>query len=193
MEKATSNDKKELSALSYVIGGMSFIPILGIVFGLIAIIHGLGTSKLGGRKLAILGSCGIAVTLLYSGWVYYSAFGNEDFMAEVTKDRLTSLVQEIEFYKINNGRYPTSLEILQKSLLGKSDHLVYEPSNPIKFDVVEPAYFHYALEGDSHYYLLGVGSDQTPYTNDDVLPNLKIEENSGIGLKVHSSSLGQKT
>ena len=192
MEKVARNDKKGLSTFSYVIGGLSFIPVLGIPFGLIAIVYGLGTSKIGGKKLAIMGSCGIALTLLYSSWIYYSAFYDEELMAEVSQNQLTSLVHAIEFYKTNNGHYPKSLKELQNSLPEDSIPLVYDPMDAMKFDVVEPAFYHYVLEGDSHYYLLGVGTDNKPYTRDDVLPDLQIGENSGIGLIKRSISLPKK-
>jgi hypothetical protein len=52
--------QEKLGAFPYVIGGLSFIPMLGVLFGVIAIIWGLVTKKLGGKKLAIVGACGIA-------------------------------------------------------------------------------------------------------------------------------------
>ena len=49
-------------------------------------------------------------------------------------------------------------------------------------------YFYYELVDDSHYYLLGVGADEKPYTNDDVLPKINIKKNSKIGLLIHDGS-----
>lgn len=44
------------------------------------------------------------------------------------------------------------------------------------------------LEDDSHYYLLAVGPDEKPYTSDDLVPNIEIKKNSGIGLLIHEGS-----
>ncbi len=49
---------------------------------------------------------------------------------------------------------------------------------------VEPRYYHYQLESESHYYLLGVGPDENPYTKDDLLPDIAVKENSRIELLV---------
>ena len=52
----------------------------------------------------------------------------------------------------------------------------------------ERRHYHYELIDDSHYYLLGVGADEKPFTNDDVLPNIELKKNSGIGLLIHEGS-----
>ena len=45
---------RDLGTLPFVLGGMSFIPLVGVLFGLIAITWGLITRRSGGRKLALI-------------------------------------------------------------------------------------------------------------------------------------------
>lgn len=40
-----SEKKEKLGTFPFVIGGMSFIPLLGVVFGLVAIVWGLFSKK----------------------------------------------------------------------------------------------------------------------------------------------------
>ncbi|RYG97371.1 MAG: hypothetical protein EON58_09920 [Alphaproteobacteria bacterium] len=59
-----STSQEKLGTFPRVIGGMSYIPLLGVPFGIIAIIWGLVTKKLGGKRLAAIGAGGIAVTVV---------------------------------------------------------------------------------------------------------------------------------
>ncbi len=69
------NEKKEkLGVFPYVVGVISFIPGIGILFGFIAIIWGIVTKKLGGRKLVIIGSCGIGLSVILYGTLFYFGF-----------------------------------------------------------------------------------------------------------------------
>ena len=46
-----NHEQEKLGTFPFVIGGVSFIPGIGIIFGIIAIIWGLVTKKLGGKKI----------------------------------------------------------------------------------------------------------------------------------------------
>lgn len=186
-----NEEQEKLSTFPYVLGGASFIPGIGIIFGIIAITWGLVTKKHGGKKLAIIGACGIGLSAIIYGSLFYFGFvirGGvyDDLRAELSKNTITSLVQTIEFYKIQNGNYPDSLEVLKKSLPEDSIVFVHDPA------VVqiggEPRYYHYEKIDQDHYYLLGVGLDGQPYTSDDVLPNIEINQNSDVGLLIHQDS-----
>jgi len=108
--------------------------------------------------------------------------GNQYFVTPT----ITSLVQAIEFYKVQNGQYPESLEELRKSLPENSMVFIFDPTDAQIGG--EPRYYHYELQDESHYYLLGVGPDEKPYTSDDVLPNIEVKEDGGIGLLIHEDS-----
>ena len=183
-----SEEQERLGIFPYVIGGVSFIPGIGIIFGIVAIIWGLVTKKLGGKKLAIIGVCGIGFSVILFGSLFYFGFVQrggvyDDLRAQLSKSTITSLVQAIEFYKVQNGQYPESLEVLRKSLAENSIVLVFDPTH-VQIGG-EPRYYHYELKDESHYYLLGVGPDEKPYTSDDVLPNVEVRKDSRIGLLIH--------
>lgn len=186
------NDEHEkLGTFPFVIGGVSFIPGIGIIFGIIAIIWGLVTKKLGGKKLAIVGACGIGFSVILYGSLFYFGFVQrggvyDDLRVQLSKNTITSLVQAIEFYKTQNGHYPQSLEVLRQSLPENSMVFIHDPTDVQMGG--EPRYYHYELKNQGHYYLLGVGPDGQPYTSDDVLPNIEVNQNSGVGLLIHQGS-----
>jgi len=186
-----SEDQNKLGTFPFVIAGVSFIPLIGVVFGIIAIVWGLVTNKIGGKKLALIGACGIGFSVFLYGSLFYFGFVQkggvyDDLRAELSKTTITSLVQSIEFYKAQNGEYPETLEVLHKSMPKNSTVFIFDPTD-IQIGG-EPRYFHYELYEKSHYYLLAVGPDNKPYTSDDVLPNIEIKENSSIGLLIHDGS-----
>jgi len=189
--ESKSEEQERLGVLPYVIGGVSFIPGVGIIFGIIAITWGLVTKKLGGKKLAMIGACGIGLSVvLYSSLFYFGFYHRggvfDDLRAQLGESTITSLVQAIEFYKVQNGQYPESLEELRKSLPENSMVFIFDPTDAQIGG--EPRYYHYELQDESHYYLLGVGPDEKPYTSDDVLPNIEVKEDGGIGLLIHEDS-----
>lgn len=99
---------------------------------------------------------------------------------------ITSLVSEIELYNTQNGKYPETLEAFHKSLPDTGNTVfVFDPT---RVAMGKQRYFHYELVDKSHYYLLGVGADEKPYTSDDVLPDIELKKNSKIGLLIHEGS-----
>ncbi len=186
-----SEEQEKLGIFPFVIGGVSFIPGVGVIFGIIAIIWGLVTKKVGGKKLAVIGTCGIGFSVILYGALFYFGFVQrggvyDDLRVQLSKNTITSLVQAIEFYKTQNGQYPESLEVLRKSLPENSMVFVHDPTQVQMGG--EPRYYYYELEDQEHYYLLGVGPDEQPYTSDDVLPNIEINLNGGVGLLIHQGS-----
>ena len=185
---ATSNpDPEKLGTGAYVIGGMSFIPLIGVVFGIAAIAIGLSTGKPGGKRLAAIGAAGIACTIVLYGSLFYFGFvqrgGIYDHLRdELAQTEINSLVQSIEFYKVQNGKYPDSLEALRQSLPKDSFVQVFDPSDMRMSG--RSRYFFYQRVGDDHYYLRGVGADGTPFTADDVVPQIPVTQGSKLGLLI---------
>mgnify|MGYP001051324413 CR=1 FL=1 len=110
--------KDSAGCLGYVIGGMSFIPLIGVLFGIIAIVWGFKAKY---PKLKYVGSAGILFTVILYGSLGYFGFVQEDGVYDelrgtMAKSQLTTAVQAIEFYKVQNGNYPESLQVLQESL-----------------------------------------------------------------------------
>ena len=186
-----SEKQEKLGALPYIVGGISFIPAIGILFGIISIVWGLVTKKSGGKTLAIIGASGIGFSIIIYGALFYFSFVQkggiyDELRAQLAKSTLTSLVQAIEFYKVQNGHYPDSLKTLKNSQPKNAMVFVFDPTQ-VKIGG-KPHYFYYKLKDPSHYYLLGVGPDGKPFTSDDILPDIKAMPNSSIGLLIYKGS-----
>ena len=176
---------KRPSTLAYIIGGMSFIPLIGVLFGIISIIWGFATSKTGGKRIAFMGLAGICLTIVLYGALFYFGFVQrggvyDDLRKKFAQSTLNSLIPTIEYYKIQHGQYPESLKELQQSLPKDSFTFVFDPSSP---NIASgPKYFFYERVGKDHYYLRSVGPDGQPFTADDIVPALTPAEASKTGL-----------
>lgn len=187
MVEMESSKSDKLGILPYVIGGMSFIPAIGVLFGVVAIVWGLTTRKFGGRRLAAVGAAGIGFTVVLYGALFY--FGTvrrggiyDELRARLAQGMINSLVPAIEFYKIQNGAYPESLKILQDSLPKDSFVSVVDPS-VVTFGG-EPRYFSYERVGQDHYYLRGLGPDGRQFTADDIVPEIPSTAGGKTGLLI---------
>jgi len=183
--------KEKLGVFPYVIAGLSFIPLIGVIFGIVAIVWGMVTTKLGGRTLAFLGAGGILFTIIIYSALFYFGFQQrgglyDDLRQTMAKSNLLQVVQSIEFYKLQNGNYPDSLETLKESLPENSMVFIFDVTD--MNSTGKPRYYHYKLIDASSYYLLGVGIDGKPFTADDIVPKLEVNEGSNIGLKVDFNS-----
>ena len=179
--------KEKLGVFPYVVGGISYIPLIGVPIGVITIIYGVITRKRGGMLLALIGAGGIAFTILiYSGLFYFGFVQRggifDKLKIELAETTITSLVRDIEFYKTQNGAYPTSLKALLASF---PDTYVFDPTQ-VKVGNKQQRFFYYHLVGDAHYYLLGVGADGEAFTSDDIYPNVEVGPDSGVGLLIRN-------
>jgi hypothetical protein len=165
--------------LAFVIGGLSFIPLVGVIFGIISIIWGFAVKS---TKLKIIGSAGIAVTvILYSSLGYFGSVQEggvyDELRQKLATTQLNGAIQAIEFYKVQKGVYPKSLEELKESLPENSMVFLFDPT---QIDAKEGAYYFYDLLDADHYHIRALGRDGILNTEDDVLPP-KIDN---IGLVV---------
>ena len=141
----------------------------------------------------MIGAGGIAFTVVlcavffYVGFVQRGGFFDET-RVKAAESTLTSLVQAIEFYKIQTGRYPGSLEELRKTFPQNFLVSVFDPTDVRMSGKLR--YFHYELVDNDHYYLLGVGPDGQPFTDDDILPKVETGPGSKIGLLMKHGSKG---
>lgn len=163
-----SNDSS--GCLGYIVGGMSFIPLIGVFFGIIAIIWGF---KAKNSKLKYVGSAGILFTVILYGSLGYFGFVQENgvydnLRATMAKTQLTGAVQAIEFYKIQNGEYPDSLVTLQKSLPVNSMVSLHD-SAQVNMD--EMKLYYYKLINNNSYHIRSYGRDGLINTKDDILPS----------------------
>lgn len=164
----------------YAFGAASFVPLLGVIVGIIAIAIGLGSRKTGGRLLALLGAGGIAFSVLLYGSLFYFGFVQrggvyDGLRAQMAQSTINALVPQIEFYRLQHGSYPPSLDALRKASPGQQMLPTFDPSTPL------PRPFHYQRVGDDHYYLFGLGPDGKPFTADDLQPTVDVSKGSRVG------------
>ena len=149
--------------------------MIGVRFGIVAIVWGLVSQKKGSKALALVGAGGIAFTLVLCGGLF--SFGMihrdgvyDELRQKLAEQQLGQLVQSIEFYKVANGDYPTSLQQLQEAVGEKTTIFIHDPTD-VKI-VTGPRYFYYELVGTDRYYLRSVGPDGQPLTADDIVPTV---------------------
>jgi hypothetical protein len=156
---------------------MSFIPLIGIIFGLITITWGLFTKRRGGKWLALVGTGGIASSAFLYGGLFYFGFVQrggvyDDLRAKMAQNNLNSLVQTIEFYKITHGEYPDSLATLKGSQQkGSLDSVLLFDPRVFKAKG-EANYFYYQRVDSDHYYLRGVAPDGKPFSPGALVPQV---------------------
>jgi hypothetical protein len=177
---------EKLTATHYICGVLSFIPLLGILFGLIAIIMGFLAKMRAGKWLALVGACGIAFTIALYGSLIYFGFAQRGGMADemrsnMTQTALYTCVAYIELHRLQHGEYPASIQALRDAMpagtmINTMDMSIIRLSGP-------PKDFYYQRSDDgAHYYLRGVGDDDQAFTADDILPTINQSDITKTGL-----------
>ncbi len=183
-------EQEKIGCLPYVISGLSFIPLLGVLFGLIVIVWGIIKRKVGGWKLVIIGTLGILLTVVLYGTLFYKGFIERDgvfdeLSGQLAQTQLTDLVKHIEYYKIQNGYYPVKLEELQPEDSEKINSFVFihDAANK-KLKITEQVlYFYKPINDGQNYHLFSSGIDGVPYTADDIHPVVATTEMNKIGYR----------
>jgi hypothetical protein len=158
----------------YKRGWLGLIPLVGAFAG--AALIALGIFRYRDRKLALIGAAGCLFTvLIYSAmfWFFFRSQTGREEWSEMAKKELRSLVKDIEFYKLQYGVYPDSLE-----QLNSRDDIVWihDPLSP-----GSKAKFNYIRIG-SRYKVFSSGLDNLPGTGDDLYPGIIVPDSSKIGL-----------
>lgn len=178
-------DSKTLGAFPFILAGMSFIPIIGVLFGIVTVCWGLATSRLDGKKLAMTGAGGICFTFLLYGGLYYFGFKqregtNDSLRTNMAQGDLNSLVKDVEFYRLTKGQYPESLDELQKSLPKNSFDLAFMYDPRVIQRAGSNKQFFYKRVDQGHYYLRGVAPDGNPFSPGALVPQIAGAANIGL-------------
>ena len=174
---------RTLGPFPFVVGGLSYIPVAGVLFGAVAVLWGTATRKAGGKDLAAVGAGGIAFTAVCCAFfLYLSAAQVKEAEAPLARQTITSLMYAIEFHKTQTGMYPEDLHTLSASLPEYQRAILFDPMKRQTENGVRA--FHYELINESHYVLLGVGTDDEPHTGDDIVPDVKLQHGGGVGLMI---------
>ncbi len=173
-----------ISSGAYVVAGLSFVPLLGVAFGLAAIIWGLLSSRPGGRTVATMGAAGIAFTVALYGALFYLGFAQrgglyDDLRAKLAQSNLDASVREIEFYRLSNGNYPDSLEDVKTSA-GHSVAAAELLDPRVMHGQMMPRLFYYKKIDADHYYLRAVGDDGRPFSPGSLGPEISPSAKLGL-------------
>ncbi|CAA0082073.1 Uncharacterised protein [Zhongshania aliphaticivorans] len=179
-----SDEKERLGSFPFVLGGMSFIPMVGVVFGIVSIGWGLFSKRKGGKKLALIGLGGILFTvLLYFGLFLFGLVMRGEggsFLKKIFPSMaLNSLVHAVEVYKDQHGEYPESLEALMQLAPENSSFTVLVSKGGV---LGGSSQYYYEVVDADHYYLLDMGKDGKPFTFDDIFPNEQLSRQGRTGL-----------
>lgn len=154
----------------YYWGLVGFIPNFGVIAGIILIIKGFQYNKIG---LILIGVADILFTVFF--WMVLFPLLNPNGFKDVSQMQLNSLVKNVEFYKLQNGQYPDSLQQLLK------DDKFAPINDAIQIDKHrQNTYYNYEKVGDK-YLLFSSGQDGIPNTADDLYPVFSSKDSSKIG------------
>jgi hypothetical protein len=163
-------DKKAPIGL-IVMSGLSFIPAIGVFFGLVSIVISMVNFKRF-KLLFILGLSGIIFTIIIYSTLYY--FGSVKRGGTYDKLRVTMnlyLLKEIDKeminYKCRFGEYPTELKDLLKVNMNLD---LKDPMIQVIKNYKGDSLFYYKLKPDS-FELFSIGFDGKPFTSDDIHSN----------------------
>ncbi len=177
-----------LGRFPYILGGLSFIPLIGVFFGILVILWGLIKIMQGGWKLILLGGLGICFTVFVYGTLFYKGFVEEGgtfdkLRSEMAETSLTDLIKNIEYYKLQKGQYPQRLEELEpKDKRDRQSFIMIDDPTCINSEVKGRHLFYYELTNKGkNYYLFSSGRDEIEFTEDDIHPVVGQEEMEKIG------------
>ena len=148
------------STAGWVFGGLSFIPLFGVLFGIVAIIIGAVKRT---RGQVYLGIGGILFSvLLYGGIFYFGFVANTGPFAALKVKEVPLLIRtdagQIALYKAQHGKLPDTLADLGK------------PSGTNLFHTTDPwgTKFKYTKLADDRFELTSAGPDREFGTSDDI-------------------------
>ncbi len=170
---------------AYLVAWLSFLPGLGVVFGGIGIVWGATRNAL---SLILIGVGGIAFNVALILVVIYFGLlqrgGTFDRLREeLAAQMLVQVVDEIEAYHEERGRYPQQIADLAPP--GRRPDPTVDPTFMQRGLASDPHFFYELLPDEAHYFLRSVGTDGVPFTADDILPPLTEERRSHTGLLLH--------
>ena len=164
----------------YKRGWLGLIPLIGgfVGIGLIA----LGIFRYRDKKLVLIGIAALFFTIAVYGslFIYLNSDNARKQWPTIVPPQLNTIVTRIEFYKLQNGTYPDSLQqILQYDSTFTS---ITDPVSAKGFQ--QQALYNYEKMKDK-YRLFSSGIDKIPNTADDIYPSLDTIK-TGLLLIKHS-------
>lgn len=161
----------------YLLGLLCLIPLVGAFLGLGLLLYGIIKYK--DKWLSIIGAAGILFTVLVYGSLFYAIKNAPIFQkgfVDISQMQLNSLPKNIEFYRLQHGRYPDSLpQLLDDDKLAPITDAIQLNQRR------ENSNYNYQKIGDK-YLLFSSGQDGVPNTVDDLFPQITLGDSTKIGL-----------
>jgi cell division protein FtsB len=156
----------------YKLGYLGLFPLVGFFVGIGLTLYGIFRYK--DRKLTVIGiACMLFTIVAYSTLFYFgysSGLGKKGWETHA-QIQLNGLIKDIEYYKLQNGKYPDSLKQLESQ---NEMVFIHDPTQ----SELRNDYYNYKNLGEN-YMLFSSGSDQTQNTLDDLYPQIKNLKNIG--------------
>jgi hypothetical protein len=151
---------KAPSKAGYVFGGLSFVPLFGVLFGIIAIVIG---AIRGDKKIAILVVGGIAFNVVLYGSLFYFGFVAKtgvfaDLKIKLASQIMTTDAGQISLYKQQHGSLPKTL-----AEIPRARESMFSPTDPWGKPLA------YTPNEDGTFELRSAGPDGEFNTADDIV------------------------
>ena len=161
----------------YLLGLLCLIPVIGAFVGFVFII--LGVSRFKDKWFTLIGVFGIVFTLILYSSLFYAVEHTSIFKKSqrtMSQIILNDLVKEIEFYNLENGQYPDSLQQLTRN------NKVVSIFDPLQSNQrLENNSFGYERR-ENYYNLYSLGIDGLSNTKDDFHPEISKKMIGKLGL-----------
>lgn len=177
-------EKEKHGAGAFVLAGISFIPLIGVLTGIICILNAVIARRPNSSLLGLLGFCGIMVSVILYGVVLPGIFKSTDFSKQFEPhaiSAMTSLVRNIEYIKLQQGAYPESMEEIRANLKEGELVFTFDLSGPATMGDTQRDFYYEVINDGSNYLLFGLGVDGKPFTEDDIYPLIDPAKDKNIG------------
>lgn len=165
---------REINKSPYLLGLLGFIPLVGFFVGVGLTLYGIFKYK--DKILTLIGVLCMFFTVFVYSFLFFGMnkfFNLDKEWTKMSQMQMNSLIKNIEFYKLETGKYPDSLKQLE------NEKEFVSVSDPIKGMKSDGRSFYYENLGNK-YLLFSSGIDGIPFTKDDVFPTISINKNIGF-------------
>jgi hypothetical protein len=135
----------------------------------------LGVVRYRDKKLVAIGLAAVLFTIVVYGWLFYF-IGYSDLArkgeAKTQPGILNEVVKAIEFYKLQNGHYPDSIQQVHTK---DEPLIIFDVLSKKGFGDYNPFFYQRIDSGNTLY---SCGLDQKLHTSDDIFPSV---ESTNIG------------